>query len=232
MCYLDLVLIPGIILFSTGQDLLHWTSLLALMVLAVTALVPVLLLIYLCAKFENLKEKKGKEKFNTLLLKVDKEDRWRIFMPCFFFIRRYATGLMIVLGSTGSAPAYLQFAIVITLSAVLVFYLAFSEPYVHTRLNSLVILMEVIYFLLSISIFTFTDATDDVRLKKSLAIVAIVLLCAFFLCSFLSACFFACKGKQALRESDLNEKAKRRTRVNQYNLEQLNRKKKRQSKKQ
>ena len=172
---------------------------LALLVLAVAVCVPFLVLIYLCAKFENLKNKMEKSNFNTLLLKVDKEDRWRIFLPCFYFLRRFATAIMLVLGSQDKSPAYLQFAMVIMMSAILMFYLAKEEPYVQRKLNYYVFSMELIYFLLGMSIFSFTDATADIGLKTAVAIVCIVLLCLFFFSNIVTSCLFACKGRAALR---------------------------------
>ena len=97
--YLDLVFISGVFLLDQSKDVLHWSTMLSIMILAVTACVPILVLIYLCAKFDSLRDKEGKAKFNTLLLKVDKENRWRIFFPCFFFIRRFVTALLLVLGA-------------------------------------------------------------------------------------------------------------------------------------
>lgn len=51
------------------------------------------------------------------------------------------------------------------LSASLLFYLAKEEPYVTRRMNIYVISMELLYFLVGMSIFAFTDATGEVDLK-------------------------------------------------------------------
>jgi len=129
VAYMDLVFISGIVLFDSEEDVLSFRSIIALLILSFTVFLPWLVLFYLCAKFEKLQTKEMKSHFNTILLKVDKEDRWRIFLPCFYFFRRFATALILVLATTGSAPDYVQFSVIISLSAILLFYLAKEEPY-------------------------------------------------------------------------------------------------------
>ena len=62
--YLDMVFITGILIAddvkAEGTDL-HWTSFMAYLILAVAAFIPFMVMIYLCAKFDTLKEKAGKE---------------------------------------------------------------------------------------------------------------------------------------------------------------------------
>ncbi len=60
MAYLDLVFIAGIILFDMNQDILSLTSIVALLLITFTVFIPWLVLFYLCAKFDKLKEKAGK----------------------------------------------------------------------------------------------------------------------------------------------------------------------------
>lgn len=99
VCYLDAVFITGIMM-ADSENTLHWSSALAYLILVITSIIPLFITIFLCTKFDSLKEKQGKENFNTLLLKVDKEDRMRIFLPAFFFFRRFATALVLVLGAS------------------------------------------------------------------------------------------------------------------------------------
>ena len=106
MAYIDLVLIAGIVLFESSEDVLSLWGIVALLVITFTIFIPLSVLFYLCSKFNQLQDKEQKQNFNTLLLKVDKEDRWRIFLPCFFFFRRFMTAIILVLGATGKAPAY------------------------------------------------------------------------------------------------------------------------------
>jgi len=192
LAYIDIVLIAGIVLFDGSEEVLSISGILALLVITFTFFIPLSVLFYLCSKFNSLTDKQAKQNFNTLLLKVDKEDRWRIFLPCFYFIRRFATSVILVLGATDKAPAYVQFSVIISLSAILMFYLAKEEPYVTRKLNIFVFLMELVYFSLGMMAFAFTDATDDKGLKDLAATGMLILLCFFVLANFLMAFFFSC----------------------------------------
>ena len=97
IAYMDLVLIASLVLFH--NDVLSFYGILALLIITFAFFVPLSVLFYLCSRFNQLREKEQKRKFNTLLLKVDKEDRWRIFLPCFYFFRRFFTALMLAIGS-------------------------------------------------------------------------------------------------------------------------------------
>ena len=110
--------------------------------------------------------------------------------------------MVLVLGAMDRAPAYLQFAIVIMFSAILLFYIAKEEPYVQRRLNMYVFTMELIYFLLGMAIFVFTDASDELKLKTVAAFACIVLVIFFTAVTFFMSFYFAVKGKASLRASD------------------------------
>ena len=60
---------------------------------------------------------------------MDKENRTRIFLPSLFFFRRFATGVILIVGAKEAAPGYLQFVVLISMSAIKIFYLAITEPY-------------------------------------------------------------------------------------------------------
>jgi len=55
-------------------------------------IIPFFFYLVIHRKFPMLKEKAGKQRFNTLLLKIDKASRCRNFQPVLFFFRRIATG--------------------------------------------------------------------------------------------------------------------------------------------
>lgn len=129
LSYFDIVFISGVMI-ADNESALHWSSLLAYLILSTMMIIPLFVTIFLCTKFDNLKSKSDKEKFNTLLLKVDKEDRYRIFMPSFYFFRRFATALVLILGANEIADAYHQFLVLIVFSAILLFYLAKTEPFI------------------------------------------------------------------------------------------------------
>jgi hypothetical protein len=58
----------------------------------ISVVIPVFFLAVLLRKFPLMKEKAGKAKFNTLVLKIDKGSKWRIIHCMFYFGRRILTG--------------------------------------------------------------------------------------------------------------------------------------------
>ena len=214
--------------------MLSFRGLLAMVVLTFTVFLPWMILFYLCAKFDRFQNSKSdKQHFNTLLLKVDKENRWRIFLPCFFFFRRFMTAMILFLGATDVAPDYVQFAVIILLSAILMFYLGKEEPYVTRRLNMYVLSMELFYFMLGMIAFAFTDAVPAERnIKTYAAVCCLVILCLFVLSNFIVSFYFAKKGRVALRTSDINHKEWRRAevlrRADENDVRKIKRKRKKQ----
>lgn len=79
--YFDLVFVASLTLFKRGvsSQILSPMVLFSLIIMLGLLLAPWIVLVYLCAKFKTLTSKVGKKSFNTLLLKVDKESRLRIF---------------------------------------------------------------------------------------------------------------------------------------------------------
>jgi hypothetical protein len=129
------------------------------------------------------------------LLKVDKETRGRIILPSLFFLRRLIVAIILVLSTQHWVNTSLQYVIIVTLSAIKLIYLMTSEPY-HTRdMNVYVMTMELIYFLLGISAFMFTDATADVDSKVSLGYIVLGLLCLFLLVSLRKSGQYAREGQ-------------------------------------
>lgn len=110
------------------------------------------------------------------------------------------TSVILVLGAIDKAPAYVQFSVIISLSAILMFYLAKEEPYVTRRMNIYVLLMEFIYFMLGMMAFAFTDATDDVHLKDVAATGCVIFLCLFIILNLLMAFYFVGQGRATLRQ--------------------------------
>ena len=117
------------------------------------------------------------------------------------------------MAASGRAPAYLQFALIISISAIKMFYIAKEEPFTSRRFNYFVFSMELIYFLLGGSIFVFTDATGVVNLKQVIAIFCIFLLSIFFLAQLIVSSYFATKGKENLKLSEKKRKQFRKDEV-------------------
>lgn len=62
-----------------------------------SVVLPVFFLAVLLRKFPVMKEKAGKSRFNSLVLKIDKASRWRIIHPMFYFGRRILTAALLTL---------------------------------------------------------------------------------------------------------------------------------------
>lgn len=57
-----------------------------------SVVLPVAFIAILLRRFDVLKVKEAKAKFNTLVLKIDKNSKWRVSHIAFFFGRRLLTG--------------------------------------------------------------------------------------------------------------------------------------------
>lgn len=64
-------------------------------ILVGSVVIPFLLSVLICNRFPYFKVKESKASFNTLIVKLDKGRRLRIISPIFFFIRRFATAVML-----------------------------------------------------------------------------------------------------------------------------------------
>ena len=93
----------------------------------------------------------------------------------------------------------MQFIVLIVMSTILLFYLSFSEPYVTRLLNIYIVIMEFIYFLLAMAIFTFTDATGDIEWKVTAATICFCLILVFVFYNLMVAVYFCLKGRVALK---------------------------------
>jgi len=67
----------------------------SMVIIVASVIVPFMLTVLICRRFPFFKIKEAKQNFNTLVLKLDKGARLRILSPIFFFIRRFATAVML-----------------------------------------------------------------------------------------------------------------------------------------
>ena len=67
-------------------------------------------------------------------------------------------------------------------------------------MNVYVITMEMIFFMLGIAAFMFTDATDDVGLKTTLGYMVFTLLWIFVIVNLYRTINYAGQGKEKLKE--------------------------------
>ena len=179
--YLDLVftqLIEVSEFKAQSDDVTNYKILVAISVLALTVIVPVVVMIYLCAKFDDLTDKDKKRSFNTLLLRIDKTSRLKVFMPTFYFFRRFFTAAVLVFWANQVVKQYVG---IISLSFLYFLYLSSQEPYQRRSTNMYVTAMEFFYFLLTFVSFILTDASADVEAKIFVAWLSAVLLVLFII---------------------------------------------------
>ena len=111
---------------AKSDDVTNYKILVAISVLALTVIVPVVVMIYLCAKFDELSDKDKKRSFNTLLLRIDKTSRLKVFMPTFYFCRRFFTAAVLIFWADEVVRQYVG---IISVSFVYFLYLSSQEPY-------------------------------------------------------------------------------------------------------
>merc|ERR1712195_454010 len=64
-------------------------------IFTISIVVPVFLMSVICKRFEVMKIKQAKASFNTVVLKIDKQSRWRLIQPGYFFFRRLLTAVLL-----------------------------------------------------------------------------------------------------------------------------------------
>lgn len=64
-------------------------------IFTLSIVIPTFLMFIVCKRFEVMKIKQAKATFNTLVLKIDKQSRWRLVQPGYFFFRRLLTAVLL-----------------------------------------------------------------------------------------------------------------------------------------
>lgn len=124
----------------------------------ISVVAPVFIITLLLRRFEVLKIKDGKKKFNTLVLKIDKNSKWRVMNIAFFFGRRLLTAMLLTL-PIDNQYIFLQYVFILVSSHAYILYLVATKPYQTPIFNAFVLANETFYSALIILIFIFSDAT-------------------------------------------------------------------------
>jgi len=152
-----------------------------------------------CVRFDVMKIKEAKASFNTLLLKVDKQARWRIATPLFFFARRFATAALLAMPVT-YVYIFLQYVFILMSSHMYVLFLVSNKPYQSPLYNNYVLANEAFYSAIIIALFIFSDATPDLDIKTYAAIVLLSSCGLLIFVNLLMVLLVACKGKDKLKD--------------------------------
>ena len=214
LAYFDATYVSCVNLFDNrvgSRDVFSFKFVVSLLVLSLMILLPFLLLTYLCSIFDHLHDKELRRSIGNLLMKMDKSNRTRIFLPILYFIRRLVYAIVLVLSTYSLVGSAIQYVIIVIFSALKLIYLMTNEPFQTRKMNFYVYTMEFIFFLMAIFAFMFTDATDDVYLKNILSYIILILLWIFIIVNLYVTISNTCTGKRKLKEKEGREK---KTRMN------------------
>ena len=171
-------------------------------------IVPLFFLALLLRKFTVLPEKTGKEKFNTIVTKIDKAGKWRVFQPILFFLRRAATAGLLCL-PINNQYIFLQYIFILVTSHIYILYLVASKPYQTPVFNAYMLANETFYSALIILIFIFSDATPQLNIKVIAGIALIISIFLLVLANIVFIGYIVYKGRDNLKIAIKDAKVKR-----------------------
>jgi len=124
----------------------------------VSIVAPVFFVALILKRFELFKNKEAKKNYNSLVLKIDKNNKWRVIHVAFFFGRRLITAILLTLPIT-SQFIFLQYVFILVTSHAYILYMVATKPFQTPVMNSYILANETFYSALIILIFIFSDAT-------------------------------------------------------------------------
>merc|ERR1712086_1182511 len=154
------------------------------------------------------KIKQAKESFNTVVLKIDKQSRWRLIVPGYFFFRRLLTACLLSM-PIDNTFIFLQYVFILMSSHAYVLYLVAIKPYQSPLLNNYVLSNETFYSALIIAIFIFSDATPELNIKFAAGVVLISSVFLLIFANLVMIIVLMCKGPEKLKEEIKQAKLKR-----------------------
>lgn len=177
-------------------------------IVTLSFVVPFFLISIICKRFEVMKIKQAKASFNTVVLKIDKQSRWRLIVPGYFFFRRFLTAVLLSM-PIDNTFIFLQYVFILMSSHAYVLYLVAIKPYQSPLLNNYVLSNETFYSALIIAIFIFSDATPELQIKIAAAVVLISSVFLLIFANLVMIIVMMCKGPAKLKEEIKQSKLKR-----------------------
>merc|ERR1712166_1536022 len=157
---------------------------------------------------EVMKIKQAKASFNTVVLKIDKQSRWRLIQPGYFFFRRLLTAVLLSM-PINNTFIFLQYVFVLMSSHAYVLYLVAIKPYQSPLLNNYVLSNETFYSAVIIAIFIFSDATPELPIKFAAGVVLMMAIFMLMFANFLMLIVLVIKGRDRLKENIRESKLRR-----------------------
>ena len=177
-------------------------------ILVLSGVIPFFLMFVVCKRYEVMKIKDAKASFNTLILKVDKQSRWRLLVPGFFFLRRFLTACLLAMPQDNEY-IFMQYIFVLCSSHVYVLYLVYFKPYQTPLLNNYMLANETFYCGLIVSVFFFSDATPDYGIKIGAGIILMSTIFLLIFSNFWMIIILMYKGGQEFKIDIKESKLKR-----------------------
>lgn len=100
----------------------------AYIVFTLVILLPLIFMTVICSRFDLMKIKEAKASFNTLIVKIDKQSRYRLMIPFFYFLRRLSIALLIAI-PIDFPYIFLQYVLTLMITHLYVLYLVSYKPY-------------------------------------------------------------------------------------------------------
>jgi len=159
-------------------------------------------------RFEILKIKEAKQSFNTLLLHIDKASKVRVANPAYFFIRRLLTAILLTMPIKGGF-VFLQYLFILVVSHLYILYLVAKKPYQTIGINAYVVVNEVFYSAIMVSIFIFSDAVPEFNIKYGAGICLMTSLVLLVLANLITNLVCMILGHDKLKKQIKDSKLKR-----------------------
>jgi hypothetical protein len=163
-------------------------------------ILPTFFLALLIKRAPILNEKEGKAKFNTLITKIDKRSKWRLFQPIMFFIRRASTAALLCM-PIDNEYIFLQYIFILVTSHIYILYLVGTEPYQTPIYNGYMVANETFYSMIIILIFIFSDATPQLNLKVIAGLALVVSIFLIVGANLVLVLYLVIKGRESLKEA-------------------------------
>jgi hypothetical protein len=113
---------------NTSTDLRKYAEVVSYVIITLSVVMPLFIMTIVCRRYEVMKIKQAKESFNTVVLKIDKQSRWRLIVPGYFFFRRLLTACLLSM-PIDNTFIFLQYVFILMSSHAYVLYLVAIKPY-------------------------------------------------------------------------------------------------------
>jgi hypothetical protein len=187
---------------------LKLTTIASYVMFCMSIVIPIFLTTVVFMRFPVLKIKRAKQSFNTLVLKLDKSDKWYLLSPPFFFLRRFASSIVLSL-PLDNQFVFVQYIVVVAFSQTWAIYLYNVKPYSTPLLNNWMAMLEGMYAVMVMFTLLFSDSETSLVFK--ILGGAVVCLCVAFqiLANLIIVILYLRKGRANIKNESNEGKFKK-----------------------